>query len=580
MKTKRYMMILIVVALLSTVLVGVIGAAGLPKDSPATSNLPQRDPAQAQEAMRILGTTGLLLVPDFTNKRVMAFNSRFGNLVDPNFIPPDPANLVSPVNIILSPSGNSFLISDQSANVVFEYDLLGNFIGVFAPAGGANPAILGSPQGMSLRPNGNLLVTVLSGANAGAVAEFDTSGNFLGNFIEPGTGGLTGPTDIYQRSGDWLVSDLTSDKVLRFGLGTGDFIGNLASINKSPLQLAETPTGNVLVANFDGTQEGIIELSPAGSVIDIFNPGSISEYIGVHELLNGSFLVSSGDSVFLIARAGVFAEIITGIEARFIEFISFQPDLGNSSKDAPATAELDSQFTYTIVIDNDSDAAALNASLDDPIPAGLTYVPGSVTGGATFNAATNKIEWSGDIDPNSAVTITFAVDVTTVSGQVTNTATIDHPAITAVDVSATTTILAPPAIDLSNSSKTAPQAANSGSQFLYTIVVDNSSNIDADAITLTDPIPAGLTYVYGSATGGAVFNAAQNQIEWTGDVAGNSSKSVTFLVDVTAESGWVTNTASIFHVSTGFVDVSATTNIVAVAEGEYQLYMPVVLKSE
>jgi uncharacterized repeat protein (TIGR01451 family) len=441
MKAKRYMMILVVVALLSAVLVSVIGAASLPEDSAATSTLPQRDPAQAQETMRMLGTTGLLLVPDVTNDRVMAFNPTSGNLIDPNFVPPDPANLNFPTDIILSASGNSLLISDQGADVVFEYDLLGNFIGIFAPAGGANPAILGSPQGMALRPNGNLLVTVVSGANAGAVAGFDSSGNFSGNFIEPGAGGLIRPTDIYQRSGDWLVSDTTIDKVLRFGLGTGDFIGNLASINKSPLQMAETSTGNVLVANFDGTQEGIIELSSTGSVIDIFNPGRISLYIGVHELSNGSFLVSTGNGVFLISRTGISADIITGIEARFIEYISFPPDLSNSSKTAPATAETDSRFTYTIVIDNSSDNPALNASLDDPIPAGLTYVPGSVTGGAVFEAAANKIKWSGDVAPNSAVTITFEVDVTAESGLITNTASIFHSSTGFVDVSASTNIL-------------------------------------------------------------------------------------------------------------------------------------------
>jgi uncharacterized repeat protein (TIGR01451 family) len=456
MKTNKLIIVIAVIVLLSTVLVGVIGAASLPEESAATSALRQRDPAQ--ETMRMLGTTGLLLVPDAFANRIMAFDPITGDLVDANFVPSDPVNLNSPNNVILSASGNSLLIADDINDLVLEYDLMGNFVGVFAPIGGPDEDIMDDPRGMALRSNGNLLVVIGEGVNADAVAEFDANGNFLGNFIEPGGGGLAGPFDIYQRSGDWLVSDPGSGKLKRFALESGNFIGDLASINAVPLQLAETLTDNILVSNFAGTQEGIVELASTGSVVNVVDP--IAEYAGVYELENGNFLVTANESVFEISRAGVIVDTkIDNVAGRLIEFVSLAPDFSNSSKDAPATAETGSRFTYTIVIDNSSDTPALNASLDDPIPAGLTYVPGSVTGGAVFEAAANKIKWSGDVAPNSAVTITFEVDVT-------------------------------------------------------------------------------------------------------------------------AESGWVTNTASIFHVSTGFVDVSASTNIVAVAEGEYQLYMPVVLKSE
>jgi hypothetical protein len=94
MKTNKLIIVIAVIVLLSTVLVGVIGAASLPEESAATSALRQRDPAQ--ETMRMLGTTGLLLVPDAFANRIMAFDPITGDLVDANFVPSDPVNLNSP----------------------------------------------------------------------------------------------------------------------------------------------------------------------------------------------------------------------------------------------------------------------------------------------------------------------------------------------------------------------------------------------------------------------------------------------------------------------------------------------------
>ncbi|MCB0250614.1 MAG: ExeM/NucH family extracellular endonuclease, partial [Anaerolineae bacterium] len=113
-----------------------------------------RDLAAAARAQRMLLTTGLLLVPDSTNDRVMAFDPTTGNLVDADFIPADPDNLSTPKSAILSAGGNSILVSDQLEDVVQEYALDGSYMGIFAPAGGLNNAILDNITGIDLRPNG------------------------------------------------------------------------------------------------------------------------------------------------------------------------------------------------------------------------------------------------------------------------------------------------------------------------------------------------------------------------------------------------------------------------------------------
>ena len=141
-----------------------------------------------------------LLVADPNNDRVMAFDAATGDLLDGNFIPVDPVHLPRPVNSILSADGTQVLVSDRVLSLIQAFDAkIGLFVGTFAPVGGADPAILANIRDISLRPNGNLLVTVHGGANGGSVAEFDTDGNYMGNVVEAGDG-VDRPYDEYYRS--------------------------------------------------------------------------------------------------------------------------------------------------------------------------------------------------------------------------------------------------------------------------------------------------------------------------------------------------------------------------------------------
>ena len=172
--------------------------------APAPRSLPVPDQAAHARARHMLGSTGILLAPDSTNKRVMAFDPLNGDLVDADFIPADTAHLSTPKHAMLSADGQSILVADQITDGVYQYDFDGNYIGLFAPAGGVNTAILDNIRGMALRPNGNLLVTVGSSGNANAIAEFDTSGNYLGNFIAAGSGVVGGAIRLVRRGDDVL----------------------------------------------------------------------------------------------------------------------------------------------------------------------------------------------------------------------------------------------------------------------------------------------------------------------------------------------------------------------------------------
>lgn len=289
-------------------------AAGLP--DPPVEVLDPR-PVGGKQTTQVVN---LLLIPDSTADRIMAFDPVTGNLINADFIPADATNLSTPKNALLRTGGAEILVADQIRDAVQRYSAAtGAFLGTFAPAGGADTSILNNVTGAAYRASGNLVVCSQDPSNADAVAEFDTTGAYVSNFIATNLGGLDGPFDVYFRTGDVLVSSINTDQVLRYDL-SGSFLGVFASVNNFPQQIAEASNGNVLVANFGGTQEGIVEFTSAGVLVGVYDPASLGGYRGVYELPNGNLLVTNGGGVHEIDRSGNLVQTkISGVSGQYIE---------------------------------------------------------------------------------------------------------------------------------------------------------------------------------------------------------------------------------------------------------------------
>ena len=278
--------------------------------------------AAGKEGKSLLPGSSLLLIPDGTNARVMGFDPLTGNLVDPNVIPTD-ANITNPWFAMISPGGNSILVSDANTNTIQEFDLDGSYIGYFAPAAGPDATILDGPYGMTLRPNGNLLVTCADGANANSVVEFSTAGVYQGNFVANDAGGIVRPWGIVYRAAqsDYLVSGFDSDAIYSYDLG-GNFQSVLATIDAEPEQMALAANGNILVAAHGGSQDGVVELTSGGVLVGVYNPPAVGGgYRGVYELPNGNILAANSNGVYEISRAGTLVSTkIDGVSCRNIQF--------------------------------------------------------------------------------------------------------------------------------------------------------------------------------------------------------------------------------------------------------------------
>lgn len=262
----------------------------------------------------------LFLVPDWTSDRVMAFDYQTGNILNENFIPTNNPNLQSPKEARLSLAG-FISVSDQISDLVQKYDTSGAYLGIYAPAGGPNPAYLDNIRGHNYRPNnGNLIVAVASSTNANAVAEFDVTGAYLSNFIAVGAGGLNSPFGIEFRANDVLVTGSSSDAVHRYDLN-GNYLDNFASSIQFPQQVVELPNGNVMVAVFS-VPSGFAIYSPTGVQLSFWT--QVTGNRGVARLGNGNYLTTNGGGIHELDTLGNLVRTINaGTNMQYINLIDF-----------------------------------------------------------------------------------------------------------------------------------------------------------------------------------------------------------------------------------------------------------------
>jgi uncharacterized repeat protein (TIGR01451 family) len=267
-------------------------------------------------------------------------------------------------------------------------------------------------------------------------------------------------------------------------------------------------------------------------------------------------------------------------------------ELEGSTKEVDKSEALPGEvLTYTLTLRNAGTADAMDVAVVDPIPSDTVYQPGSTTGGAIYDQATNRILWSGAVPSGEQVSFSFAVrtvpplpDGTVVE----NIATVNDGVQSSFTRTATTTITAP---DLSPSEKSASQRLGEEGgmspgwapgrldawtlgrmQVLtYTILVKNGGSGPA-TVTLTDTLPAEVVYVPGSAWAGsggpAEYDAATHRLTWSGPVPVRAMATIRFAVQATGP-GPITNSAFLDDGAGNVIERRVTTG-----GKEYKLFVP------
>jgi uncharacterized repeat protein (TIGR01451 family) len=211
----------------------------------------------------------------------------------------------------------------------------------------------------------------------------------------------------------------------------------------------------------------------------------------------------------------------------------------------------------------------LDEILDDlpGFPGNVTYVPGS----ATYNSLSisnpsisgQTLRWAQPftIPGNGTGTLVFQAIAPLPAGDYTNRVRgvlgneqIDLTVNTADNAPATSVFTVIPVSDL-GLSKSGPATTPAAGNFNYTLAVTNLGPSPASGITVTDALPAAVTFV--SATSGGFFSGGN--VIWTNlNVAASNSAPVTVTVTAPPEGTSFTNLAS---VSGPALDPNSTNNV-------------------
>src|SRR2546425_2068368 len=175
-------------------------------------------------------------------------------------------------------------------------------------------------------------------------------------------------------------------------------------------------------------------------------------------------------------------------------------------------------LTYTLTVTDTGTTAATGVVVSDPIPAGTTYLPGSLASsdptdiiieGNPLQVQTGTLAASG-----GSVTITFKVQIGAgaTNGQViSNQATItaagpitilsDDPGTGAANDPTSITVVNPLNITLTKTRSVA--TAGPGQPITYTLSYSNAGSVSATNVSLSDFVPSNTTFQ--SATGGGTL---------------------------------------------------------------------------
>jgi uncharacterized repeat protein (TIGR01451 family) len=255
------------------------------------------------------------------------------------------------------------------------------------------------------------------------------------------------------------------------------------------------------------------------------------------------------------------------------------PNLTGSTKQASAAStQWNNVLTYTIVLRNSGQTFTQTVRVTDTLPAGLAYIPGTLTAtrGTPDDSAAPQLKWNGDMLNAPAVTLTYRALVTTfVSQTLNNTATIDPGVGAPLDRSASVTVIGP---NLTSSTKAvSSRTAHYGDVMTYSIVVRNTGGSFPATVRVTDTLPSGLASVPGSlaATSGTPDDASAPTLKWNGVMSTTSVVTVTFAVSVTMPNAAIIVNAAAINPGYG----SPFTRTAAIVVNPHELFLPLILRN-
>src|SRR5436190_1755289 len=183
--------------------------------------------------------------------------------------------------------------------------------------------------------------------------------------------------------------------------------------------------------------------------------------------------------------------------------VQTQADLSITKADSPDPVTAGNNLSYTITVTNGGPSFARSVQVTDPVPAGTSFVSAdnsgsNVAGTVTWNlgdlpAGTTVLHMVVKVDPSRLADLSNTASVT-------STTTDPTPG----DHSATEATVVNTAADLSITKSDSPDPVTAGNNLSYTITVTNGGPSFARSVQVTDPVPAGTSFVSADNSGSNV----------------------------------------------------------------------------
>jgi uncharacterized repeat protein (TIGR01451 family) len=446
------------------------------------------------------------------------------------------ASTITAPTTIYVPDGDTTLVSNDAA--------------------GATVAVEGGSVSASYASTANL--TIAAGANnAGTILLQPFNGSYTGGpgstlTMAPGFALVNTGTIQLNPGGDpnsLIVGSLINQGTVNIGVVALTIQGNYTQGPGGTLDLAigGTPTadfGRMMVSGsvtLDGTlNESLIDgFAPA--VNDSFTIISYASALGSFATFNGVALPNG----LLFQETQNPANIVLSV------FQAPLADLAIAMSEAPGSLVIGDQLTYTLTVTNNGPAAALDVVATDGLPTGATYVTATTSQGTVSvsgGALTAKL---GGMAAGTAATITV-VAVAARAGKLTNLASVTGAVVDTDPVNNTAGIsvnVAPIYADVAVAMTGGPNPVIVGNNITYTITVTNDGPNTATGVVLTDPLPAGVTYVSGTASAGTITQSGASLTADLGDLGAGGAATIVLVAQAT-EIGAPSNTATVSSTST------------------------------
>ncbi len=137
-------------------------------------------------------------------------------------------------------------------------------------------------------------VTSGNGPSASSVKKFDATGNYLGDFIAPGTSPLNWPQDIVfiENNTIALVSGLNNNAIFRYDGSTGALIDTFAANISGPTRMKIGADGYLYALEWNG-EARVMRYDLQGNFMDTFTNIAVNNSIGLDWDSAGNLYVSS-----------------------------------------------------------------------------------------------------------------------------------------------------------------------------------------------------------------------------------------------------------------------------------------------